>query len=278
MEDSSSAHALLCHCYYSKWEFVKAVAEGERAVALDPGDISALNAYARSLTGVSRAEEAIPIFQKAIRLNPFGPSFSYRNFGVALRNVGRFEEAVSAYTKAIQIAPDDMMAHLGLTGVYIMLGHWKEARAEAAEVLRINPKFSVDSFKTFTYCKEGIAPVIEATVKVRVGELEELTVAEGDGPVNALDTALRTALSVFYPVVKGVKLVDYKVRILNPKAGTAALTRVLILFRYNGYEWGTVGVSGNIIEASWRALVDSFELYALRGPEKVENHAQRINA
>ena len=146
MEESSSAHALLCFCYKYKWEFVKAVAEGERAVALDPGGISALNAYAVSLTDVSRAEEAIPIFQKAIRLNPFGPSFSYRTFGFALRNVGRFEEAVSAFTKAIQIAPDDMMAHLGLTGVYIMLGHWKEARAEAAEVLRINPKYSEDSF------------------------------------------------------------------------------------------------------------------------------------
>lgn len=118
-------------------------------------------------------------------------------------------------------------------------------------------KFKVDSFKTFTYVKEGSNPVIEATVKIRVGELEELTVAEGDGPVNALDTALKNALAAFYPVVKSIKLTDYKVRILDPKSGTAALTRVLISFRYNGYEWGTVGVSGNIIEASWLALVDS---------------------
>jgi adenylate cyclase len=166
MEDSSSAHALLCFCYYNKWEFVKAVAEGERAVALNPGGISALNAYAVSLTGVSRAEEAIPIFQKAIRLNPFGPSFSYRTFGFALRNVGRFEEAVSAFTKAIQIAPDDMMAHLGLTGVYIMMGLEREARAEAAEVLRINPKFLEDSWaKGSPYKDQSEAEKIDTVLR-----------------------------------------------------------------------------------------------------------------
>lgn len=87
-------------------------------------------------------------------------------------------------------------------------------------------KFNVESFKSFTYIREGSNPVIEATVKIKVGELEELTVAEGDGPINALDSALKNALSVFYPVVKNIKLLDYKVRILNPKAGTAAITRV----------------------------------------------------
>ncbi len=131
-------------------------------------------------------------------------------------------------------------------------------------------KFHVESFKTFTYIKEGANPVIEATVKVKVGDLEELTVAEGDGPINALDTALKNALSVFYPVIKNIKLMDYKVRILNPKAGTAAITRVLIMFRYNGYDWGTVGVSGNIIEASWQALVDSMNYILM----KLENEPE----
>ncbi len=125
-------------------------------------------------------------------------------------------------------------------------------------------KFYVESFKSFTYIREGTNPVIEATVKVKVGNLEELTVAEGDGPINALDTALKNALSVFYPVVKNISLLDYKVRILNPKAGTAAITRVLIFFRYNGFEWGTVGVSGNIIEASWQALVDSMNYILMK--------------
>jgi 2-isopropylmalate synthase len=133
-------------------------------------------------------------------------------------------------------------------------------------------KFNVESFKSFTYIREGVNPVIEATVKIKVGELEELTVAEGDGPVNALDTALKNALSVFYPVVKSVKLLDYKVRILNPKAGTAALTRVLIYFRFNGYDWGTVGVSANIIEASWQALIDGMNYILM----KVENEQQKF--
>ncbi len=128
---------------------------------------------------------------------------------------------------------------------------------------QIKEKFTVESFKTFIYYTEN-KNIIEATVKVKVGELEQLTVAEGDGPVNALDIALRNALSVFYPAVKGVKLLDYKVRILNPKAGTAAITRVLVSFRYDGIEWGTVGVSGNIIEASWKALVDSMNYLLMK--------------
>ena len=148
-ETLTTAHVLLCHCHYKKGEFARAIAEGERAVALSPGYISALNAHALSLTFSGRAEEAIPIFQKAIRRSPFSDAYSYRDFGFALRHAGRLGEALSNFKKAIQIAPDDMLAHLGLTGVYIMLGHEKEARAEAAEVLRINPKFSVDNYKKF---------------------------------------------------------------------------------------------------------------------------------
>ena len=140
------AHALLSYFYLFKREYDKAIAEGERAVALDPGGTSALNSYANSLHNAGRAEEAIPFFQKAIRLNPFAASFLYRSFGVALLVTGRFEEAVSAYKKAIQIAPDDINAHTFLAATYIIMGREKEARAEAAEVLRINPKFSVDSF------------------------------------------------------------------------------------------------------------------------------------
>ena len=85
------------------------------------------------------------------------------------------------------------------------------------------------------------------------------TVAEGDGPVNALDSALRGALATVYPQVKAIQLTDYKVRILDSSSGTAAKTRVLIQSSDGRDEWGTVGVSDNIIEASWLALVDSFE-------------------
>jgi 2-isopropylmalate synthase len=103
----------------------------------------------------------------------------------------------------------------------------------------------------------------EATVKVIVDGTSEYTVAEGDGPVNALDAALRQALRPFYPAIDSIKLDDYKVRIINGQEGTAAGTRVLIDSTDGHEHWGTVGVSDNIIEASWLALVDSFE-YKLR--------------
>ena len=93
-----------------------------------------------------RSEESIPMFQKAIRLDPVGTTGLYLNFGHALRVTGRLEEAVAAYKKALQRAPDNIFAHVNLTVTYIMMGREEEARAEAAEVLRINPKFSVDNY------------------------------------------------------------------------------------------------------------------------------------
>lgn len=101
--------------------------------------------------------------------------------------------------------------------------------------------------------------VTEATVKLKVGDLVEHVVGEGDGPVNALDAALRKALEPFYPEIKHVHLFDYKVRVVNARAGTAARVRVVIESRNAQAMWGTVGVSENIIEASWLALVDSVE-------------------
>ena len=111
---------------------------------------------------------------------------------------------------------------------------------------------------------EGKKSICEATVKARVGEKIAHTVAEGDGPVNALDGALRAALSKFYPQLNQVKLTDYKVRILDSTTGTAAQTRVLIASSNGKDEWGTVGVSANIIEASLSALVDSIEYVLMR--------------
>jgi 2-isopropylmalate synthase len=97
----------------------------------------------------------------------------------------------------------------------------------------------------------------EATIKVTVGERRFHQVAEGNGPVNALDLALRAALSPIYPSLERLRLVDYKVRILSPTAGTAAVTRVIIESEEEGRVWQTVGVSENIIEASFEALNDS---------------------
>jgi len=168
MDDSiAGAHGLLCLLYiHYKREYDKAIAEGEEAVALNPGETTALDNYATSLSLGGRPEEAIPIFQKAIRINPFGPSFLYQDFGHALRTTGRFEEAVSAYKKAIQIAPDNITAHLGLVATYSMMGQEKEARAEAAEVLRINPKFSVDyKEKTLPYKDQSITDRYAAALR-----------------------------------------------------------------------------------------------------------------
>ncbi len=110
--------------------------------------------------------------------------------------------------------------------------------------------------------RESAVTICEATVKVRVGNELAHNVAEGDGPVNALDSALRAALVAFYPQLKKVTLTDYKVRILDTETGTGAKTRVLIESTDGKDEWGTVGCDGNIIEASLQALTDSME-YAL---------------
>lgn len=123
------------------------------------------------------------------------------------------------------------------------------------------PPFKVDAYHV-SMRRESTTSVCEATIKVRVGEKRAHTVAEGDGPVNALDSALRAALIKFYPQLEKVQLTDYKVRILDTATGTASKTRVLIETSDGKEEWGTVGVSGNIIEASLQALVDSVE-YAL---------------
>jgi 2-isopropylmalate synthase len=113
---------------------------------------------------------------------------------------------------------------------------------------------------------EGVLTT-EATVKVRVGDRVEHTVGEGDGPVNALDRALRKALVPVYPCLAEMQLVDYKVRVVNSKEGTAARVRVVIETRDGANVWGTVGVSENIIEASWLALADSFEYKLFKDEE-----------
>jgi adenylate cyclase len=147
LDDSMAGpHALLSFLYLLKRDYDKAIAEGERAVALNPGATIFLDAYGNALRSAGRLEEAIPLYQKATRLNPFGPSYLHSNFGFTLQATGRYEEAVSAFKKALQIAPNNFLAHIGLVATYSRMGREKEARAEAAEVLRINPKFSMDSF------------------------------------------------------------------------------------------------------------------------------------
>lgn len=130
------------------------------------------------------------------------------------------------------------------------------------------PAFTLDHFRvTVEDGKEG-AMVTEATVKLSVGGKAEHRVAEGDGPVNALDNALRRALQKFYPSLKDMTLTDFKVRVMNASAGTAAKVRVLIESRDTKDEWTTMGVSTNLIEASWLALVDAVEYKLFKDRQK----------
>jgi 2-isopropylmalate synthase len=122
------------------------------------------------------------------------------------------------------------------------------------------PHFELLHYRVNVETNQEGRTITEAAVKLRVGDQPRHEVAEGDGPVNALDAALRKALNGHFPNLAGVQLVDYKVRVINSDAGTAAAVRVVIESRdEDGNTWGTVGVHENVITASWDALVDSIE-------------------
>jgi 2-isopropylmalate synthase len=121
------------------------------------------------------------------------------------------------------------------------------------------PFFELLKYNTTVEKRRSGELVTEATVKLRVDDRVEHVVGEGDGPVNALDAALRKSLEPFYPAIRDIHLIDYKVRVVNAREGTAARVRVIIESRDKHEIWGTVGVSENIIEASWLALADSVE-------------------
>ncbi len=125
------------------------------------------------------------------------------------------------------------------------------------------PPFELIDYTTNVEHRRGRGLFSEATVKVKIGDRIFHEVAEGNGPVNALNRALRKAILHFYPRLESVHLTDYKVRILNSDGGTAAVVRVLIDFTDGERSWTTVGASGNIIEASWTALSDSVEYFLL---------------
>jgi 2-isopropylmalate synthase len=122
------------------------------------------------------------------------------------------------------------------------------------------PHFELIHYHTDVETNGDGRTTTEATVKLRIGDEIRHEVAEGDGPVNALDAALRKALNGHFPSLRDMQLVDYKVRVINSEAATAARVRVVIESRdADGNTWGTVGVNENIIKASWDALVDSIE-------------------
>ncbi len=129
------------------------------------------------------------------------------------------------------------------------------------------PLFRLESFRCIMEKREDGRVMTEATIKIHVGGHRYIATAEGNGPVNALDKALRIAIGRYYPALDDFELTDFKVRVLDEKKGTGAVTRVLIETADGEKSWGTVGVSENIIEASWEALVDSVE-YGLSHPRQ----------
>jgi 2-isopropylmalate synthase len=131
------------------------------------------------------------------------------------------------------------------------------------------PPFELVDYTATVEHRRGRGMFAEATVKVKVGEAVLHEVADGNGPVNALNKALRKAIGQFYPRLRGVRLTDYKVRILDSASGTAAMTRVLIDFSDGERVWTTVGASTNIIEASWIALSDSVEYFIATESERM---------
>jgi 2-isopropylmalate synthase len=125
--------------------------------------------------------------------------------------------------------------------------------------------FRLESFRVITDRRDDGAFVTEATIKVHVGDERVLATAEGNGPVNALDAALRKAIGAQFPELSHLHLTDYKVRVLDTAKGTGAVTRVLIDSTDGDRSWTTIGVSENIIDASWEALSDSLVFGLLRG-------------
>jgi 2-isopropylmalate synthase len=147
--------------------------------------------------------------------------------------------------------------------------HYEAAQASFELLLRreagvYEPLFELESFRVTTEKREGSRVETEATIKVVVDGERYVEVAEGNGPVNALDKALRAAIGTRHPHLADIELTNYKVRILDENHGTGAVTRVLLDSTDGRREWGTIGVSENIIEASWEALVDSLA-YAFQG-------------
>lgn len=199
--DHVGAHADLSWVYTVRKEYDKAVAEGERAVTLNPGSAFALFRYAETLTYAGRPDEAVPLFEKAIRLNPLAPAAYYLSQGTALRETGRLKEAAASYRKAVVRSPSCFRARADLAAVYSMMGRDDEARAEAEEALRLNPGFSLKEYARRSMHKDPAVLDREINAMRKAGlsadaNLKASAVAPLDTPKNrsALDktgTAVR---------------------------------------------------------------------------------------
>jgi adenylate cyclase len=139
-------HTGWANLYVMQREYDKAIASAEQAIALNPGGARSLYALAIAMFYSCRFNEAITLHEQAMRLDPFPSSIYFRNLGGAYRSVGRYEEAIKQLKKALELSPNDLFAHMSLAVTYIKLGRDEEAKAEAVEVLRIHPKFSLDYY------------------------------------------------------------------------------------------------------------------------------------
>jgi 2-isopropylmalate synthase len=206
---------------------------------------------------------------------------------VAVGNLARFVVSELAGKASLTLKAEEMGIDLGgdpatvskvLDGIKELeyRGYTFEAADASLEIMlrkeigTHEPFFQLESFRVIAEKREDGRVMTEATIKVHCGGERYVATAEGNGPVNALDGALRMAIGKYYPHLADIKLSDYKVRVLDEKKGTGAVTRVLIVSDDGTKDWGTVGVSENIIEASWEALVDSIE-YGLSHPRDEES-------
>jgi adenylate cyclase len=144
----------LGNLYALKKDYGKAIELGEKAIAMVPNGADAHAWLAMSLTFAGRAQEALPLFEKAMRLNPLPPAFYYLNFGSAYRLLDRFEEAIAMYKKTIALTPNSIFAYIGLASTYGLMGKEQEAKAAGAEILRINPKWSIEYYAKTSWAKD----------------------------------------------------------------------------------------------------------------------------
>jgi len=178
---------------------------------------------------------------------------------------GRASLTLKAKEMGIELAGDSAGEVLDAIKELEYHGYSFEAADASLEIMlkkRIGtyePLFRLESFRVIAEKREDGRVMTEATIKVHVGGHRYIATAEGNGPVNALDKALRIAIGRYYPALDNMQLTDFKVRVLDENKGTGAVTRVLIESSDHQISWGTVGVSENIIEASWEALVDAVE-------------------
>jgi adenylate cyclase len=167
LDDSDPiVHSTLTNLYVMQRQYDKAIASAERDLELSPGGGRAHLSMGIALLFACRFVESITFFEQAVRLNPYPPDGHIRLLGSAYRTAGRYDEALSAYKKALQLNPNNIFTHLNLASVYVSLGRLQDARAEAKEVLRIHPKFSLDHYaKTLTLKDQSAIDEFVATLR-----------------------------------------------------------------------------------------------------------------